>query len=161
MMTMTEHRLEVSLPSDEEILIRRSFDAPAALVYRAWTTPELVAQWWPGERGVMKSCEIDLRVGGKWRYVMTANAGFDVAFHGEYREIVPHDLVASTEVFEGFPDAEALSAVRFAEADGRTEVSILVTHSCREHRDLHLNSGMEGGLRESMDRLGRLVSELA
>lgn len=78
-MTVTERkRASVSLPSDDQILITRSFDAPKHLVYRAWTTPELVQRWWCGQRGVVTCCEIDLRVGGRWRYVLRANAGFDV-----------------------------------------------------------------------------------
>ena len=94
---------KVTLPTDEEILITREFDAPRHLVYKAWTTPELVRRWWPGRRGEMTSAEIDLRVGGTWRYVMIANGGFEVAFHGEYREIVPNERIVNTEVYEGIP----------------------------------------------------------
>ena len=82
-MTATSRRAAVTLPTDEQILITRDFDAPAALAYRAWTEPELVRQWWSGRRGSMTTCEIDLRVGGSWRYVMVADGGFEVAFHGE------------------------------------------------------------------------------
>ena len=95
---------KVTLPTDEEILITREFDAPRHLVYRAWTTPELVMRWWSGHRGEMKIADIDLRVGGMWRYVMVANGGFEVAFHGEYREIVPDERIVTTEVFEGMPE---------------------------------------------------------
>src|SRR3712207_169046 len=76
----------VTLPTDEQILIRREFDAPKHLVYKAWTTPELVRRWWSGKRGEVTSAEIDLRVGGTWRFVMVAEGGFEVAFPGEYRE---------------------------------------------------------------------------
>ena len=90
MVAVTDSRkATVTLPNDEQILITREFDAPRHLVYKAWTTPELVRRWWSGHRGEMKVAEIDLRVGGRWRYVMVANGGFEVAFHGEYREIVP------------------------------------------------------------------------
>src|SRR5919198_632831 len=119
---------KVTLPSDEQILITRNFDAPRHLVYRAYTTPELVRRWWSGKRGEVTTCEIDLRVGGKWRYVMVANEGFEVAFHGEYREIVPNERIVSTEVYEGMPDAYAVDTVTFAEADGRTTLTILVQH---------------------------------
>jgi Activator of Hsp90 ATPase homolog 1-like protein len=102
----------VTLPTDTQILITREFDAPRHLVYRAWTTPELIKHWWTGDRGEVTSIEVDLRVGGTWRYVMTANGGFEVAFHGEYREIVPNELIVSTEIFEGMPDAEALTTER-------------------------------------------------
>src|ERR687888_533329 len=126
---------KVTLPSDEQILITRNFDAPRHLVYRAYTTPELVRRWWSGKRGEVTTCEIDLRVGGKWRYVMVANEGFEVAFHGEYREIVPNERIVSTEVYEGMPDAYAVTTVTFEETDGRTLVTILVRHDSREHRD--------------------------
>ena len=89
MAVTSSRRAVVTLPEDTQILITREFDAPARLVYRAWTEPELVRRWWSGDRGEVTSAEIDLRVGGTWRYVMTANAGFEVAFHGEYRELVP------------------------------------------------------------------------
>jgi uncharacterized protein YndB with AHSA1/START domain len=97
----------VTLPTDEQILITREFDAPKHLVYRVWTTPELVRRWWSAHRGEMTTCEIDLRVGGMWRYAMVANGGFEVAFHGEYREIVPNERIVSTEVYEGMPDPPA------------------------------------------------------
>src|SRR4051794_35505969 len=89
----------VTLPADEQILITREFDAPRHLVYRAWTTPELVMRYWAGHRGRMQLADIDLRVGGAWRYVMTAERGFEVAFHGEFREVVPNERIVFTEVF--------------------------------------------------------------
>ena len=95
----------VTLPTDEQILITREFDAPKHLVYKAWTTPELVKRWWNAKRGEVTIAEIDLRVGGKWRYVMVADGGFEVGFHGEYREIVPNERIVSTEVYEGMPEA--------------------------------------------------------
>ncbi len=94
----------VTLPTDTQILITREFDAPKHLVYKAWTTPELIKRWWSGDRGEVTSVEVDLRVGGTWRYVMVANGGFEVAFHGEYREIVPNERVVTTEVYEGVPE---------------------------------------------------------
>src|SRR5215204_489288 len=99
----------ITLPTDEQILITREFDAPKHLVYKAWTTPELVQRWWAGRRGEVISVEIDLRVGGRWRYVMVAQGGFEVAFHGEYREIVPDERIVTSEVFEmpGSDDAGA------------------------------------------------------
>src|SRR5688500_5380038 len=96
----------VTLPTDTQILITREFDAPKHLVYRAWTTPELIERWWSGKRGEVTSVEVDLRVGGTWRYVMKANEGFEVAFHGEFREIVPNERIVATEVYEGAPEAE-------------------------------------------------------
>lgn len=154
---MTDRRASVTLPSDTQILITRRFDASPALVYRAYTTPELVSRWWVGQRGVMKSCEIDLRVGGKWRYVMEASAGFEVAFHGEYEEVVTDEKLVSSEVFEGMPDAAARSTTTFEDQDGGTVLRILVDHASREHRDAHVASGMEDGLQEALDVLERLV----
>ena len=151
----------VTLPSDTEILITREFDAPKHLVYRAYTTPDLVKRWWSGDRGEVTSAEIDLRVGGSWRYVMTANGGFEVAFHGEFHEIVPNERIVGTEVFEGMPDGEAVNTVTFAEQDGRTTLTMLVQHSCVEHRDAHINSGMEGGMQEAMDHLEEIAVSLA
>lgn len=150
----------VTLPADEEILITRTFDAPRDLVYRAWTTPELVKRWWSGQRGTVTSIEIDLRVGGTWRYVMQATAGFEVAFHGEYREIVPNQRIVATEVFEAVPDGEALDTVTFAEIDGRTTVMILVQHANKQARDMHVNSGMEGGMQEALDLLEAVAMSL-
>ena len=151
----------VTLPSDTEILITREFNAPKHLVYEAWTKPEHIRRWWAGLRGETTHVEVDLRVGGTWRYVMVASEGFEVAFHGEYREIVPNERIVSTEVYEGFPDGEALNTLTFTEQDGRTTLSILVEHSCKEHRDAHIESGMEGGMQEAMDALEQIAISLA
>src|ERR1700675_4650893 len=94
----------VTLPTDRQILITREFEAPRHLVYKAWTTPELVKRWWHANRGEATVAEIDLQVGGKWRYVMVAHDGVEVGFHGEYREIVPNERIVSTEVYEGLPE---------------------------------------------------------
>ena len=150
----------VTLPTDEQILITREFDAPKHLVYEAYTTPELVKRWWPGRQGEMSSAEIDLRVGGRWRYVMVASEGFEVAFHGDFREIVPNERIVTTEVFEGMPDAQAVDTVTFTEAGGRTTLEILVQHSNKEHRDGHINSGMETGMQEGMDLLEEIAVSL-
>src|ERR1700730_14075082 len=147
-MAVSSGTATVTLPTDEQILITREFDAPKHLVYKAWTTPELVRRWGGGRRGEVTTCEIDLRVGGMWRYVMVADGGFEVAFHGEYREIVPNERIVSTEVFEGMPDAAAVSTNTFSEKDGRTTLVILVQHQSQEFRDAHINSGMEGGMQE-------------
>jgi uncharacterized protein YndB with AHSA1/START domain len=154
---------KVTLPTDEEILITREFDAPKHLVYKAWTTPELVSQWWPGRRGEMKSAEIDLRVGGTWRYVMEASGGYEVGFHGEFREIVPNERIVNTEVYEGIPggdDDPAVNLVTFTEVDGRTTLDLLTRVSSKEIRDMIIDSGMEGGMQEGMDILEELAISL-
>jgi uncharacterized protein YndB with AHSA1/START domain len=150
----------VTLPTDTQILITREFDAPRRLVYKAWTTPELIKRWWGGDRGVVTLAEVDLRVGGMWRYVMTAHGEFEVAFHGEYREIVPNERIVFTEVFEGMPDAEAVDTATFTEAGGRTTLTILVQHQRKEHRDAHIDSGMEGGMNEAFDHLEHVAQSL-
>jgi uncharacterized protein YndB with AHSA1/START domain len=151
---------KVTLPGDEQILITREFDAPRHLVYRAWTEPELVKRWWSGERGEMTIAEIDLSVGGGWRYVMVTDEGFEVAFHGEYREIVPNERIVSTEVYEGMPEGEALNTVTFTEMDGRTTLTVLVEHASKEARDAHIDSGMETGMQEGMDLLEQVAVSL-
>ena len=163
MTAMTSGTATVTLPTDEQILITREFDAPKHLVYKAFTTPELVKRWWSAKRGEVTIAEIDLRVGGTWRYVMIADGGFEVAFHGEYREIVPNERLVSTEVYEGIPDAEAHAAVdilTLAEANGRTTLTILVEHPTKEGRDAHINSGMEAGMQDAMDLLEEVAVSL-
>jgi uncharacterized protein YndB with AHSA1/START domain len=151
----------VTLPADDQILITREFDAPRHLVYRAWTTPELVKQWWNAKRGEVTVAEIDLRVGGTWRYVMVADGGMEVGFHGEYREIVPDERIVSTEVFEGMPDAESVNTLTLSDAgDGRTRLEVLVQHASKEHRDGHINSGMEAGMQDAMDLLEQVAVSL-
>jgi uncharacterized protein YndB with AHSA1/START domain len=146
-----------TLPSDQEILVTRVFDAPAELVFDAWTTSDLVKRWWAGDRGEVREAQIDLRIGGRWRWVMIANGGFEVAFRGEYREIDrPHRLVR-TEVFEMFPDAEALSTITFEESHGVTTLRILGWYPTKDIRDAAIASGMEGGLQTSLDALEGLV----
>ncbi|RZS41028.1 uncharacterized protein YndB with AHSA1/START domain [Herbihabitans rhizosphaerae] len=162
--TTSGNPVTITTPTDEQILITREFDAPKHLVYKAWTTPELVRRWWAGRRGTVDSVEIDLRVGGRWRYVLTANGGFQVAFHGEYREIVPNERIVTTEVYES-PEAAGheapLNIITFEETDGRTTLRLLTQTSTKELRDLILRSGMEVGVREQMEILDELTRSLA
>jgi uncharacterized protein YndB with AHSA1/START domain len=153
----------VTLPTDTQILITREFDAPKHLVYRAWTTPELVKRWWHANRGEVTLAEIDLRVGGIWRYVSRSEDGFEVGFHGEYREIVPNERLVTTEVYEGIPDADehaALDTLTLTESDGRTTLTVLVEHPTKEGRDAHINSGMEAGMQDAMDLLEEVAVSL-
>ena len=148
---------KVTLPTDEQILITREFDAPRHLVYKAWTTPELVKRWWHANRGEVKIAEIDLRVGGTWRYVSVTDDGFEVGFHGEYRELVPNERIVSTEVYEGMPagspEEGTLNTATFTESDGRTMLTILVQAPSKEIRDAIIDSGMEAGMQDAMDLL--------
>ncbi len=160
MTAMTSGTATVALPTEDQILITREFDAPKHLVYKAYTTPELVKRWWNAKRGEVTIAEIDLRVGGKWRYVMVADGGLEVGFHGEYREIVPNERIVSTEVYEGYPDEEAVNTATFVEVDGRTTLTILVQHTSKEHRDAHIESGMEAGMQDAMDLLEQVAVSL-
>jgi uncharacterized protein YndB with AHSA1/START domain len=167
-MTMTtDKKAKLTLPAEDQILITREFDAPKHLVYKAWTTPELVARWWTARRGTAREMEIDLRVGGRWRYVMDADNGMEVAFHGEYREIVPEERIVSTEVFEGAPlppeELEANATVNtatFTEEDGRTTLTVLIQCPSPEVREAIVASGMEDGLQDALELLEELAREL-
>jgi uncharacterized protein YndB with AHSA1/START domain len=154
---------KVTLPADDQILITREFDAPPELVYKAWTTPEILRRWWAGRRGEMQVVDIDLRVGGMWRYVMLAHGEFEVAFHGEFREIVPNERIVTTEVYEGAPPApegeDVLNVVTFTEIGGRTLLELLVQAPSKEVRDVIVDSGMETGLQEQMDILDELFAQ--
>ena len=157
---------KVTLPTDEQILITREFDAPRHLVYEAFTTPELVRRWWHSNRGEMTVCEIDLRVGGAWRYVMVAEGVGEVGFHGEYREIVPTERIVSTEVYEGLPEGVSeeeggtVNTATFDERDGRTTLTILVQAPSKVARDAIIDSGMEPGMQDALDLLEEVAVSL-
>jgi uncharacterized protein YndB with AHSA1/START domain len=156
---------KITLPTDEQILVTREFDAPQHLVYRAWTTPELVKRWWAGHRGTTTDVELDLRPGGRWRYVMKATAGFEVAFHGEYREVVPDEKLVFTEMFEGvdpLPDADVpVNTATFTALEGdRTVVHLLTQTTSKALRDMILESGMEAGMQEQFTILEELANSL-
>jgi uncharacterized protein YndB with AHSA1/START domain len=150
----------VTLPTDTQILITRDFDAPRHLVFKAWTTPELIQRWWGGGHGEVTKAEVDLRVGGRWRFVMTAHGGFEVAFHGEYLEIVENELIVCTEVFEGAPGEGAVSTYTFTENDGRTTLTLLAQLATREDRDAIINSGMESGMQAGWDLAEQIAISL-
>lgn len=147
----------VTLPSDTEILITRSFEAPRALVWDALTTPRHLLRWWGPDCWPLVACELDLRPGGTWRYVARDAEGQELAWHGTYHEIVAPERVVSTEVFEGFPEAESLNTMTLTEDDGVTTLQTLVQHSSREHRDGHVHSGMEEGMQATFDKLDGLL----
>jgi len=163
---MSSGKAKVTLPTDEQIQITRDFDAPRHLVYKAWTTPELVKRWWNAKRGEVTVAEIDLRVGGKWRYAMVTPDGIEVAFHGEYREIVPNERLVTTEMYEGLPegvsedDAATLNTATFDEQDGRTTLTILVQAKNKASRDAIVDSGMEAGLQDALDLAEEVVLSL-
>jgi uncharacterized protein YndB with AHSA1/START domain len=149
----------VTLPTDEQILVTRTFDAPPHLVYRALTTPELVGRWWPANFGEVISIEIDLRVGGPWRYAMVGHDGTEIALHGEYREVVPDERLVFTEVWEDQPLAEALITITLASANGTTTVTRLVECDTLQDRDEHLRY-MGSGLEVAMALFEQVLQSL-
>ena len=162
-MAVSSGTAQMTLPKEDQILIIREFDAPKHLVYKAWTTPELVMRWWSGQQGRMTHVEIDLRVGGLWRYVMEAEGGSEIAFHGVFREIVPNERIVTTEVFEGVEAPEGddvLNIVTFTEVDGRTTLELLVEAGSKEVRDIIVSSGMEVGMQKQMDALEQIAISL-
>ena len=165
-MTARSGTATVTLPTDEQILIVREFDAPRHLVYEAWTTPELVKRWWHANRGEATICEIDLRVDGKWRYVMVTDDGFEVAFHGEYLEVVPNERIVSTETYEGLPEGvsdeegSTVNTVTFDEVDGRTTLTLLIQATSKVSRDAIVESGMEDGLQDALTLLEQVALSL-
>lgn len=155
---------KLTFPSDTQIVVTREFAAPKNLVYRAVTEPELVKRWWNAKRGEVTTCEIDLREGGKWRYVMSTPEGYEVAFHGEYREIVPNERVVTTEAFEGAPDPDLNATVNtmiLAEEGGVT--TLVVTIDCPNEfvRNAIVESGMEAGLQDAYDLLEEVAISLS
>ena len=151
----------VTLPADTQILITRRFAAPRHQVYRAWTTPELIRRWWHANRGEVTDIQVDLRVGGRWRYVMIAHGGMEVAFHGEYREIVPDTRLVTTEIYEAAPDHPALATATFADDGDGTLLTLLVEHASQAGRDQHINSGMEDGLQDALSLVEQVAGSLA
>jgi uncharacterized protein YndB with AHSA1/START domain len=159
----TSGTAKLTFPSDTQINISRDFAAPRHLVYKAITTPELVKQWWNAKRGEVTLAEIDLQVGGKWRYVMSTPDGFEVGFHGEYREIVPNERIVSTEAYEGAPDPDdnaTVNTMTLTEDGGRTTINVLVDCPSKEVRDAIVESGMEAGLQDAYDLLEELAVSL-
>ena len=151
----------VTTPSEQEIRMTRLFNAPRHLVFEAMTRPEHVAKWWGclGEGYSVPVCEIDLRVGGKWRFVNRHPHG-EAAFHGEYREITPASRLVFTEIFEEFPDTVSVVSTDFTDEDGKTRMTAMVRYPSREVRDMVLATGMSKGAAISYDRLEDLVVAL-
>ncbi|MGE3277369.1 MAG: SRPBCC family protein [Vicinamibacterales bacterium] len=156
---------QVTLPSDREVKVVRSFKAARALVYRASTEPELVKQWMLGPPGwTMPVCEMDVRVGGRYRWVWRSEAGdAEFGFSGVYREVEPAVRIVHTERFEAgtlggpFPGAEALITVTFDEENGVTTLTSLMDFGSKEARDAAVATGMTDGMEQSYQRLERTL----
>lgn len=150
----------LNMPSDREILITRVFDAPRRLVFEAITRPEHVAHWWGSRSLKMLSCEMDVRPGGAWRFVLRGPDGNDYGFRGVYREITPPERLVQTFEFEGMPGHVSVETATLEEQDGKTKLTVTCVYQSVEDRDGHYNSGMEAGMRESHDRLEELLSTM-
>jgi len=147
-------------PDAPTIVIRRRFAAPAALVFEATTRPEHVTRWWGCGAMKMTVCEIDLRVGGSYRYVVEDTDGQIYGWHGTYQAVDAPTRLAFSEVFEGFPDAESFNTATYVERDGHTTLTTTVVHRTMAHRDGHIASGMERGVIETYDRLAALLKSM-
>lgn len=154
-------RAVVTYPSDTELVITRDFRAPRALVFEALTTPEHVRQWYGLSADGMLVCDIDLRVGGRWHYVLAGEpGGEDHSFSGEYLELDPPVRLVSTEAYDNIPGASYVVTVTLAEADGVTTLRSHLQYDSPEARDGHVGSGMEYGMNIAYNRLDALLARL-
>jgi uncharacterized protein YndB with AHSA1/START domain len=160
-MTNPSSTLSVSLPSDREIRMTRTFDAPRALVYEAFSKPEHVGHWWGPAGASLPVCEMDFRPGGKWRFVTHETDGNDYGFRGEYREVVPPERIVWTFEFEGMPGHVSVETMDFQERDGKTTITSTTVFDSVEDRDGMLQSGMETGAAESYNRLEAYLKTMA
>jgi uncharacterized protein YndB with AHSA1/START domain len=153
-------KLEVTTPSDREIVMTRVFDAPRDLVFEAHSSCEHMRQWW-GPRGYeVASCEVDFRPGGTWRIVHRGPDGQEYGFHGEYREIVPPERITWTFEFEGMPGHVSVETMTLEEHDGKTTFTATSVYDTVEDRNGMLESGMESGAVETMERLDEYLEVL-
>jgi uncharacterized protein YndB with AHSA1/START domain len=148
--------LQVTTPSDREVVLTRVFNAPRSLVFDAFTKPELLKRWF-GPRGwSLAVCEVDLRVGGAWRFVLRGPDGAEMGMRGTYRELAPPDRSVHTESFDDYPGESVVTTV-LTEQDGKTTLTATVRYKSREIRDAVIQSGMEHGAAESYDKLAELL----
>jgi uncharacterized protein YndB with AHSA1/START domain len=151
--------LKVTTPSPREIVLTRVFDAPRDLVFEAMTRPELLKRWFGPHGWNLVVCEVDLRVGGAWRYVLEGPDGRSMGMGGEYREIVPGERTVHTEAMDDYPGDSVVTMV-LTEQDGRTTMTGTVLYDSQETRDAVVASGMEHGAAETYDRLADLLPSL-
>ena len=151
--------LKVTTPSDREVVLTRIFDAPKELVFKALTTPELLKRWFGPHGHSLVVCEVDLRVGGAWRFVLEGPDGNTMGMSGKYLEIVPSDRTVHTEAFDDYPGDSVITTV-LTEEDGKTTLTGTVLYESKEVRDAVVASGMEHGAAETYDRLAALLPSL-
>jgi len=158
----SDFALSITTPTDREIVLTRTFKAPRALVWDAVTKPEHVRRWYGCSMFTFSTCEIDLRVGGSYRYTMRTTDGVEHTMTGVYREIVAPERIVHTERYEttGFTSPDALVTMTLIEQGGRTRLQSVILHPNKDSRDAHVNSGMENGARETFDRLEALLATL-
>lgn len=161
MTTSKNSAMMLTLPSGREIALTRVFDAPRALVWEAITRPEHVTRWWGLRGSTMPVCEMDLRAGGSWRYVVREAGGSEIEFYGVYREIVAPERMVYTEIFAPYPDNPGLNTLTLEERDGKTTLTSVSLYESVEVRDMVLQSGMETGAAETYDRLAELLQTMA
>jgi uncharacterized protein YndB with AHSA1/START domain len=161
MVARTGSATTFTTPSDREIVMTRVFEAPRHLVFEAWTRPEHVNSWWGPRTTTLPVCEIDLRPGGAWRYVVRDTDGNEYGFRGVYREVEPPARLVYTDSFDGMPGHESLVTITFDERDGRTTLTSTTLYQSVEDRDAVLEIGMTQGAAESMDRLAEHLQALA
>ena len=152
--------LQVSTPSDREIMMTREFDAPRELIFKVYTDPESIPNWWGPRAHTTSVDSMDVRVGGAWRYVSRDEQGNEYAFRGEYLEIDPPHRLVSTFEFEGMPGHVVTDTLTLEERDGKTVLTTRSLFASTEDRDGMLQSGMETGANEMMDQLAELLAEL-
>jgi uncharacterized protein YndB with AHSA1/START domain len=152
--------VRITTQSATEILIVAEFRAARAAVWRAWTTPELVKQWWSGGFGEVTQADVDLRDGGAWRYVVRTDDGSELGFHGVYAEVVPEERLVWSEAYEGAPEEEStVNTATFTDTPGGTGLALVVRSRDRKNRDAILASGFEPGLHEGYHLLEQLANE--
>ena len=163
-MTQSTKTLQVTTPSDREVVFTRAFEAPRELVFEAWTNPEHVRHWWGLRGSTMVLCEADVRPGGSWRYVTTAEDGAEVPFTGVYQEVTPPERLVYTEMYDVEPfnsGDPAVNTATFTQEEGGTLVTVTTVYPSKEVRDFALSTGMEAGAAESYDRLAEHLTSLA
>jgi uncharacterized protein YndB with AHSA1/START domain len=153
--------LKVTTPSDRELVMTRVFDAPRHLVFDALTRPELVKRWYAAVGWSLVVCEIDLRVGGAWRFVTRRPNGKEVGQRGVYREIVPPERLVNTESWEDWNPGELLVTTVLVEQGGRTTYTNTILFPSQEVRDTLLKAGMTSGAAESYDQLADCLASIA
>jgi uncharacterized protein YndB with AHSA1/START domain len=154
--------LTVTTPSEREILMTREFNAPRALVFEAWTNPEHVAKWFAPRPFTLPVCEIDLRPGGRYHYVMRGPDGADYPMGGNFIEIDPPGKLVYTDRFEieGMPARESTITLTFEERDGRTLMTMHTVYESAEDRDAVLAMQMVEGMTQTLDQLAELLETL-